>query len=163
LKHSASTNYATACSLHLSIQITNENSETVIYTDYLSTVKIAKLIRPSIKDRKEKEYTENFGESITWKRTIWKAKDDTEINLTEYSVRMVGNGIWLWIKSNGRPYLPSALFSTASRALFTSCLLLGLLFNSENGGNLFFQKCGFLQTAWYYNYTKCIIHLYIHQ
>lgn len=140
-----------ASHMHLHVHITNEKSEAVIYTDYASPVTV-KSLRPCIKDSKEKEYTENFG-----------SEDNTKINIREIAcVRMVGNGTWLRIISNGWLYLPPASCLAVSRALFTTCLLLRLLFNSE-GGNLFLQNVWLFQTTRHYNPEECTCHLQMRQ
>jgi hypothetical protein len=65
--------------------------------------------------------------------------------------------------SNGKLDLPPASCLVTSRALFTTCLLLGLLFNSEDGDNLFLQNVWLFQTTWHYDPEECTHHLQMHQ
>jgi hypothetical protein len=91
---------------------------------------------PCTKDRKEKGYTENVGEDISWEETIWKAEDDITINLREYSVTMVG-------MLSGMLYLPPASFLAASRALFTACLCLAYSLTLKMEANCSSKTSGF--------------------
>jgi hypothetical protein len=147
--------------MHLHVHITNENSKTVIYTDYRSPVTV-KSLWPRGKERKEMEYTENFGGESLGQKPFRRLRITLILISEKHGVRMVGNGIWLRIMSNDSLYLPPASCLVASRALFTTCLLLDLLLFNPEGGNFFPQNVWLFQITWHQKPEECTCHLQMH-